>query len=134
MASTYLTRTISDGSNTKSTFSAWVKRSGLGATSSTQYLFHTSENSNNDVKILFNSQDVLRVVGVVSSSTVMELTTNSFHFSAVLPKETPSSEVGLNTVVVCVILLPSFNLNCNVLLVLKSIAFLLALPVPKCVP
>ena len=76
MASTYLTRTISDGSNTKSTFSAWVKRSGLGATSSTQYLFHTSENSNNDVKILFNSQDVLRVVGVVSSSTVMELTTN----------------------------------------------------------
>tara|TARA_B100000214_G_scaffold308708_1_gene240133 strand:+ start:3299 stop:4657 length:1359 start_codon:yes stop_codon:yes gene_type:complete len=76
MASTYLTRTISDGSNTKSTFSAWVKRSGLGATSSTQYLFHTSENTNNDVKILFNSSDVLRVVGVVSSSTVMELTTN----------------------------------------------------------
>ena len=76
MASTYLTRTISDGSNTKSTFSAWVKRSGLGATASTQYLFHTSENANNDVKILFNSQDVLRVVGLVSSSTVMELTTN----------------------------------------------------------
>ena len=76
MASTYLTRTISDGSNTKSTFSAWVKRSGLGATASTQYLFHTSENANNNVKILFNSQDVLRVVGLVSSSTVMELTTN----------------------------------------------------------
>ena len=76
MASTYLTRTISDGSNTKSTFSAWVKRSGLGATASTQYLFHTSENANNDVKIIFNSSDFLRVLGLVSSSTVMELTTN----------------------------------------------------------
>ena len=70
----------------------------------------------------------------MAPEAVICLTTNSFHFSAVLPKETPSSEVGLNTVVVCVILLPSFNLNCNVLFVLKSIAFLLALPVPKCVP
>ena len=73
MANTYLTRTISDGSNTKSTYSAWIKRSGI---SGTQYLWHTSENSSNDVKILFNSGDFLRVLGVVSGSTVMELTTN----------------------------------------------------------
>ena len=73
MASTYITQTISDGGNTKSTFSAWVKRSGLG---STQYLFHTSENTNNDVKIIFNSSDNLRVLGVVSGSTVLNLTTN----------------------------------------------------------
>ena len=76
MASTYLTRTISDGSNTKSTFSAWVKRSGLGVTSSTQYLFHTSENSNNDFKIIFNSADNFRVIAVVSSSEVMNVSTN----------------------------------------------------------
>ena len=76
MASTYLTRTISDGSNTKSTFSAWVKRTGLGATASTQYLFHTSENSSNDVKIIFNSADNFRVIGVVSTSTVMNVSTN----------------------------------------------------------
>ena len=73
MASTYITQTISDGGNTKSTFSAWVKRSGLG---STQYLFHTSENTNNDVKIIFNSSNNLRVLGVVSGSTVLNLTTN----------------------------------------------------------
>jgi hypothetical protein len=73
MASTYITQTISDGGNTKSTFSAWVKRSGLD---STQYLFHTSENTNNDVKIIFNSSNNLRVLGVVSGSTVLNLTTN----------------------------------------------------------
>jgi len=73
MASTYITKTISDGGNTKSTFSAWVKRSGLGTT---QYLFHTSENTNNDVKIIFNSANNFRVIGVVSGSTVMNLSTN----------------------------------------------------------
>ena len=73
MASTYLTRTISDGSNAKSTFSAWVKRSGIGTT---QYLFHTSENTNNDVKIIFNSANNFRVIGVVSGSTVMNVSTN----------------------------------------------------------
>ena len=73
MPSTYLTRTISDGGNTKSTFSAWVKRSGVGTT---QYLFHTSENTNNDVKIIFNSANNFRVIGVVSGSTVMNVSTN----------------------------------------------------------
>ena len=44
MASTYLTRTISDGSNTKSTFSAWVKRGALGTD---QYLWVGTANGLN---------------------------------------------------------------------------------------
>jgi len=74
MANTYLTRTNSgNGSETKGTYSAWIKRSGI---SGTQYLWHTSENSSNDIKILFNSGDVLRVLGVNNGSTIMNLTTN----------------------------------------------------------
>ena len=75
MASTYLTRTISSaGSETKGTFSAWIKRSVLGGAS--DYIWHTSEDANNDIKILTNSSDSIRVRGINNGGVVVNLIPN----------------------------------------------------------
>ena len=75
MANTYLTRTNSGtGSETKGTYSAWIKRSILGGAS--DYLWHTSEDTNNDIKILTNSSDSIRVRGINNGSAIVNLIPN----------------------------------------------------------
>jgi len=75
MANTYLTRTNSGtGSETKGTYSAWIKRSKLGGAS--DYLWHTSEDTNNDIKILTNSSDSIRVRGINNGSAIVNLIPN----------------------------------------------------------
>ena len=76
MAQTYLTRTNSGtGSETKGTFSAWIKRGVLGGSS--DYIWHTSEDTNNDIKILTNSSDSIRIRGINNGTAVVNLIPNN---------------------------------------------------------
>ena len=68
----YLTRTNGgNGSETKGTYSVWLKRAKLGDAS--DYIWHTSENSSNDIKILTNSDNNFRVRGINNGSVVVNL-------------------------------------------------------------
>jgi len=68
----YLTRTNGgNGSETKGTYSVWLKRAKLGDAS--DYMWHTSEDTNNDIKILTNSDNNFRVRGINNGSVVVNL-------------------------------------------------------------
>ena len=73
MASTYLTRTpSSNGSETKGTFSAWVKKTGLG----NYYKMYTSYQASNEfLDIQFNNSDQLAVTLLIGGSTFLDLRT-----------------------------------------------------------
>jgi len=73
MASTYLTRTQSStGSETKGTFSAWVKRAGL-TTASNMYTSYQADNEFCDIQ--FNSSDQLQVVVKIGGTDYLDLRT-----------------------------------------------------------
>ena len=73
MANTYLTRTQgSTGSETKGTFSAWVKRSGL-TTASNMYTSYQADNEFCDIQ--FNSSDQLQVVVKIGGTDYLDLRT-----------------------------------------------------------
>ena len=73
MANTYLTRTQSStGSETKGTFSAWVKRSGL-TTASNMYTSYQADNEFCDIQ--FNSSDQLQVVVKIGGTDYLDLRT-----------------------------------------------------------
>ena len=68
----YLTRTNGgNGSETKGTYSVWLKRAVLDGAS--DYMWHTSEDTNNDIKILTNSDNNFRVRGINNGSVVVNL-------------------------------------------------------------
>ena len=73
MASTYLSRTpSSNGSETKGTFSAWVKKTGLGD----YYKMYTSYQASNEfLDIQFNNADQLAVTLLIGGSTFLDLRT-----------------------------------------------------------
>ena len=73
MASTYLSRTpSSNGSETKGTFSAWVKKTGLGD----YYKMYTSYQASNEfLDIQFNNADQLAVTILIGGSTFLDLRT-----------------------------------------------------------
>jgi len=73
MANTYLTRTQgSTGSETKGTFSAWVKRSGL-TTASNMYTSYQADNEFCDIQ--FNDSDQLQVVVKIGGTDYLDLRT-----------------------------------------------------------
>jgi len=73
MASTYLSRTpSSNGSETKGTFSAWVKRTKLGD----YHKIYTSYQASNEfLDIQFNNADQLAVTLLIGGSTFLDLRT-----------------------------------------------------------
>ena len=74
MASTYLTRTpSSNGSETKSTLSMWIKRSGLSAS---QFLYYSQSDGNNKMIIRFNADDTFDVRGKVGGLFPLDIETN----------------------------------------------------------
>ena len=74
MASTYLQRTPSTTGNRKKwTWSAWIKRSKLGAS---QYLLSSYESSSTETTILFNSSDQLDVFNWYGNAYNGRKTTN----------------------------------------------------------
>ena len=73
MATTYLTRTFTAGDQEKWTWSAWVKRSKLGATNS---LFSGNVDGNNRTDVKFNGSDQLIIEHLVSNSYVSRHITN----------------------------------------------------------
>ena len=72
MASTQLTRTATSGTNTKATFSAWVKK----ADANEQFLFYHFGSSANNFRIRFDP-DTIGVQTLSSSSSVMHLNTSA---------------------------------------------------------
>jgi len=72
MASTQLTRTATSGTNTKATFSAWVKK----ADANEQFLFYHFGSSANNFRIRFDP-DTIGVQTLSGSSTVMHLNTSA---------------------------------------------------------
>ena len=75
MANTYLTRTIGTPTlGTKFTYSAWVKRSSLGAV---QNIANMWADSNNLIELRFDLQDNLSFYAVNSSSYVFDLETTA---------------------------------------------------------
>jgi hypothetical protein len=77
MASTYLNRAFSSGStNTKATWSFWVKRSKI---TQDQFLFHTRDAENNNYRtyISFTASDTLRFYAYDSSGNfLIQIETN----------------------------------------------------------
>ena len=72
MASTQLTRTATSGTNTKATFSAWIKK----ADANEQFLFYHFGSSANNFRIRFDP-DTIGVQTLSGSSTVMHLNTSA---------------------------------------------------------
>ena len=73
MASTQLYHDASAGNQKTWTFSAWVKRGGLGAVS---YLYSQGSAGNNYIGIYFGSADDFRVYNEVSSNQTLYFRTN----------------------------------------------------------
>ena len=74
MASAFITRTpSSNGSETKSTLSMWVKRSGLTAQ---ETLYFSSSSSDNKMIIRFNADDTFDVRNKVGGSFPLDIETN----------------------------------------------------------
>jgi len=71
----YLSRTqsASPTSATKGTFSVWLKRSLLGVD---QYIYTVFQDGNNRMQMNIKSDDVLKIIQKVSSSTTISLITN----------------------------------------------------------
>jgi hypothetical protein len=74
MASTYLSRTpSSNGSETQSTLSMWLKRSGLA---NQAFLYYSDSDSNNKMIIRFNDDDTFDVRGKIGGSFPLDIKTN----------------------------------------------------------
>ncbi len=77
MASTYLQRSISSaGSETKGTFSAWVKRAGLG---SFQKLYCSRQADNEFFMIQFRSDEAIQVQLQIGGSNYLDLRTTALY-------------------------------------------------------
>ena len=74
MATTYLTRTPGTGSTTKSTFSAWIKRSGLGADND---LWEIYNDGSNYLRIRFQDDNTFQLRVDVGGSTILHKVSNA---------------------------------------------------------
>ncbi len=71
---TYINKSQGSGNKEKFTYSAWIKRSGLGAV---QTIANMWADSSNLIELRFDLQDNLSFYAVNSSSYVLELETNA---------------------------------------------------------
>ena len=74
MATTYLTRTPGTGSTTKSTFSAWIKRSGLGANND---LWEIYNDGSNYLRIRFQDDNTFQLRVDVGNTTILHKISNA---------------------------------------------------------
>ncbi len=118
MASTYLTRTpSSNGSETKGTFSAWVKRTKLGD----YHKMYTSYQASNEfLDIQFNNADQLAVTILIGGSTYLDLRTtrlfrdvNAFYNIVVVIDSTDSTQADRCKIYVNGVRETSFATNTN---------------------
>ena len=74
MATTYLTRTPGTGSTTKSTFSAWIKRSGLGANNDLWEIYNDGSNYR---RIRFQDDNTFQLRVDVGNTTILHKISNA---------------------------------------------------------
>ena len=118
MASTYLSRTpSSNGSETKGTFSAWVKKTGLGD----YYKMYTSYQASNEfLDIQFNNSDQLAVTLLIGGSTFLDLRTtrlfrdtNAWYHIVVVIDSTDSTQADRCKIYVNGVRITDFATNTN---------------------